>query len=196
MAENQYNNKIVLSSGEVLIDLTADTAEKESVLAGQTFHDKTGAPATGTCTYDSDTSDDTVAASEILTGKTAHARGAKLTGTMPNKGGVTGSITTKAQQYVIPAGYHDGSGKVSIASDEQAKLIPNNIREGVTLLGVEGTMSSTEGSKPQTKSVTPTFSSQQILPDAEYNCLSSVTVAAIPVSYSDNSAGGKTVTIG
>ena len=35
-----------------------------------------------------------------------------------------------------------------------------------------------------------------IMPDEEYNCLSQVTVKAIPYVETDNSAGGKTVTIG
>lgn len=195
---NQYNNKIVLASGEVLIDLTGDTASASTVLSGATFHDKSGAPVTGACTYDSDTSTDTASVAEILTGKTAHARGAKLTGTMPNNGGVTGTISTKAQQYTVAQGYHDGSGKVSIAAAEQAKIIASNIREGITILGVEGTMSGSEGVVAQAKTATPTFSQQVITPDTAqgYTHLSQVTVAAITVSYSDNSAGGKTVTIG
>ena len=65
-----------------------------------------------------------------------------------------------------------------------------------TVLGVTGTMSGSEGMKPQAKSVTPTFASQEVLPDEGYNCLSSVTVAAIPIAYTDNAQGGKTVTIG
>ena len=193
---NAYNSKVVLASGEVLIDLTADTIDAAHLLEGVTAHDKSGAPIIGACTFDSDTSEDTAAASEILSGKTAHARGALLTGTMANRGAVTGTISTKAQEYTIPQGYHDGSGKVSIASTEQAKIIAENIREGITILGVEGTMSGSEDMSAQAKTVTPTFSSQVIAPDTGYNCLSQVTVSAITVTYSDNSAGGKTVTIG
>ena len=193
---NSYNNKVVLASGEVLIDLTGDTVEAAHVLDGFTFHDKSGAPVTGTCTYDSDTSDDTAAVGEILSGKTAHARGALLTGTMPNNGAQMGSINTKTQEVTIAQGYHDGSGKVSISADEQAKLVPNNIREGITILGVEGTMSGSESVVAQARSVTPKFTQQVISPEDGYTHLSQVTVYPITVSYSDNSAGGKTVTIG
>lgn len=193
---NEYNSKVVLASGEVLIDLTADTVDAAHLLDGYTAHGKDGAPVTGTCTYDSDTSGDTAAVGEILSGKTAHARGTLLTGTMTNNGGVTGTISTKAQEYTVPQGYHDGSGKVSIASAEQAKIIPTNIRQGITILGVEGEMSGQEDMNAQAKSATPTFAQQVISPDTGYNCLSQVTVAAITVTYSDNSAGGKTVTIG
>ena len=193
---NSYNNKIVLASGEVLIDLTGDTVDAAHVLDGFTFHDKSGAPVTGTCTYDSDTSDDTAAVGEILSGKTAHARGALLTGTMPNNGAQMGSISTKEQEVIIAQGYHDGSGKVSILADEQAKLVPSNIREGITILGVEGTMSGSESVVAQARTVTPKFTQQVISPEDGYTHLSQVTVYPITVSYSDNSAGGKTVTIG
>lgn len=187
-------NKVVYG-GNTLIDLTGDTVTAEQLAKGVTAHDKSGAVITGTSTKDSDTQDATVAAAEILNGKTAYARGAKVTGTMKNNGGVALKITTKAQKVNVPQGFHDGSGTAEIDSTEQAKLIPGNIRDGVTILGVEGTMSTTEGAKPQAKSVTPTTSQQTVLPDSGYNYLSQVTVAAIPYEETDNSAGGKTATI-
>lgn len=191
-----YNSKVVLANGTVLIDLTADTVDASKLLDGYTAHGANGAPITGSCTYDSDTSNDTLTVSEALVGKTFHARGTAYTGTMPNNGAVSGTISTKAQQYTVPQGYHDGSGTVQIASTEQAKIIAENIRQGITILGVEGSMSGSEDMHAQSKSVTPTFASQTISPDSGYNCLSEVTVAAITVTYSDNAAGGKTVTIG
>ena len=190
-----YNSKVVLASGEVLIDLTADTVTADKLIKGYTAHGKDGAPITGTNTFDSDTSDDTAAVAEILNGKTAHARGAKLTGTMPNNGAVKGKIATKDGKYNIPQGYHDGSGDVAIDDTEKAKIIAGNIKAGVTLLGVTGAYGG-ESINAQTKSVTPTFSAQEIQPDDGYDYLSGVTVAAITVAYSDNAAGGKTVTIG
>lgn len=195
MANNQYINKVIFG-GSTLIDLTADTVDAAHLLSGSTAHDKSGATITGTCTYDSDTSDDTAAASEILSGKTAHARGAELTGTMPNNGAVTGTISTKAGQYTIAAGYHDGSGKVSIASAEQNKIIESNIKSGITILGVTGNYSGEAVSVESNKNATPTTSSQVITPSSGYDYLAQVTVAAIPYSETDNSAGGKTATIG
>lgn len=194
---NQYVSKVVLSNGTTLIDLTADTVTAATLLSGTTAHDKSGAQITGTCTYDSDTSDDTAAASEILATKTAHARGTQLTGTMPNRGAVTGTITSASGQYTIPQGYHDGSGKVSIDSTSAGLLVPENIREGVTILSVEGTMSGSEDVHAQSKTATPGWTAQTITPDSpDYNYLSQVSVAAIPISYSDNAAGGQTCTIG
>lgn len=193
MANTTYNK--IIYGGNTLIDLTADTVTAADLAEGVTAHDKSGAIITGTNTYDSDTSDDTAAVAEILSGKTAHARGSQLTGTMPNNGSVTGTISTKAQEYTIAQGYHDGSGKVSISSTEQAKLIATNIRQGVTILGVEGSMSGQEDVNAQSKTVTPTTASQTVTPDATYNYLSQVTVNAIPYVETDNAAGGKTVTI-
>lgn len=187
-------NKVIYG-GNVLIDLTGDTITPDKLAEGVKAHDASGASIVGTNTYDADTQDATAAAAEILTGKTAYVRGSKVTGTMKNNGGVTGTISTKAGTYTIPQGFHDGSGKVSIDATEQSKLIPANIRQGVTVLGVEGEMSGTEGANPQAKSVTPSTQAQTVLPDEGYNYLSEVTVAAIPYNESDNAAGGKTVTI-
>lgn len=195
MANNQYVNKFVYH-GDTKFDLTSDTVDASKLLSGVKAHDKSGAPITGTCTFDSDTSDDTAAVAEILSGKTAHARGSQLTGTMPNRGSVTGTISTVDGEYTIQQGYHDGSGKVSISATEQAKIIATNIREGVEILGVTGTMSGEEGVKAQSKTVTPTASAQTVTPDTGYNYLSQVTVNAIPYVETDNAAGGKTITIG
>jgi len=192
---NQYKSKIIFN-GDVLIDLTSDTITAADLASGKTAHDKSGAPIVGTSTYDSDTSNDNATASEILATKTAHARGTALTGTMPNNGAVTGTITAVNGEYTIPVGYHDGSGKVSISSTEQAKLIAENIRQGVTVLGVEGTMSGSEDVVAQSRTVTPTAAAQVVTPETGYNYLTQVTVNAIPYSESDNSAGGVTVTIG
>ncbi len=192
---NQYVNKVIYD-GDTLIDLTGDTVTAATLLSGATAHDKSGAVITGTCPYNADTSDATAGAAEILDTKTAYVGGNKVTGTMPNRGKVTGEITTKAQQYTIQQGYHDGSGKVSISSTEQAKIVATNIRQGITILGVEGTMSGTEDVNAQAKTVTPSSSAQTVTPDTGYNYLSQVTVNAIPYTETDNAAGGKTVTIG
>ena len=190
------NSKIVLSTGEVLLDLTKDTVDPSKLLAGFTAHGADGEQLEGTCTFDADTTDATATAAEILKGKTAYKDGQKLTGSMPNNGAVGGTISNKNIPYPVPQGFHDGSGKVSIDPTEAAKLIPDNIREGVTILGVPGEMSGTEDAKPQSKTVEPSFEDQQILPDSGYNCLSQVTVQAIRVTRAANNVGGTTVTIG
>ncbi len=185
----------VVYGGNTLIDLTGDTVEASTLLKGAIAHGADGEVITGTCDFDANTQDATATAAEILSGKTAYNKANKLTGTMKNNGAVSGSIDNMAVPYTVPQGYHDGSGKVQIASTEQAKLIPSNIRKGISVLGVQGAMSGTEDVKPQAKTVTPTTAAQTILPDTGYNYLSQVTVEAIPYVESDNSAGGKTVTI-
>jgi len=186
----------VIYGGETLIDLTTDSVKADKLLKGITAHGADGEKITGTCDFDANTQDATATEAEILATKTAYNKGVKVTGTMKNNGAVAGKISTKAGKYTVPQGYHDGGGTVQIDSTEQAKLVPSNIRDGVTILGVEGTMSGSEGVKSQTKSVTPATVQQTVLPDSGYTHLSQVTVAPIPYVESNNSAGGVTVTIG
>ena len=189
-----YINKLVVGN-EVKFDLTGDTVAPNTLLTGTTAHDKTGAQITGTCSYDSDTSDATVAVAEILKDKTAYARGAKIVGTMPNNGAKNYSISNLNDQ-TISLGFYDGSGKISIDSAEKAKIIPANIKNGVSILGVQGTMTGQEDLNVQSKTVAPTFAAQTILPDEGYDYLSQVVVSAIPMTESENTAGGLTLTIG
>lgn len=57
------------------------------------------------------------------------------------RGAVAGTISEKSEQYIIPSGYHNGSGTVEISPDEQSKIIAENIKNGVTILGVAGSAS-------------------------------------------------------
>lgn len=186
----------VVYGGNTLIDLTGDNVTADKMLVGTTAHGKDGEPIVGTCEFDVNSTDATAVEEETLLGKTFYARGQKRTGTMPNNGAVTGVISTKDGKYIVPQGYHDGSGGVQISETEKGKLIPSNIRQGVTVLGVSGTMSGSEDVNAQSKSVTPATTPQTVLPDEGFNYLSQVMVAAIPYVESDNAAGGKTVTIG
>ena len=189
-----YINKLVVGN-EVKFDLTGDTVAPNTLLTGTTAHDKTGAQITGTCSYDSDTSDATVAVAEILKDKTAYARGAKIVGTMPNNGAKNYTISDLNDQ-TIAMGFYDGSGKISFDSAEKAKIIPANIKNGVSILGILGTMTGQERITVQSKTITPTFTAQTILPDGGYDYLSQVVVSAIPMTESANTAGGLTLTSG
>lgn len=192
---NTYKNKVIYN-GNVLIDLTGDTVTASDLAYGKTAHDRSGATITGTNTYDADTSDANAIASQILLNKTAYVNGSKITGSMPNRGAVSGTISTLNGSYSIAQGYHDGSGSVSIDSTEQAKIIAANIRQGITILGVLGTMSGSQDVNAETVTVTPTALAQTITPSTGYNYISQVNVNAIPYTETDNAAGGVTVTIG
>lgn len=188
-------NKVIYG-GHTLIDLTGDSVTADKVLVDVQFHGANGEIYTGTCTFDVDSSSATLKAAEALEGKTFAVGGKIVTGTAKNNGAVAGVIKLKDGVYTVPIGYHDGSGTIVIDPTEMAKLISTNIREGVTILGVTGTMSGSEGIVSQSKVVTPSAAEQVILPDSGYTHLSQVTVSAIPYVESDNAAGGTTVTIG
>ena len=114
-----------------------------------------------------DTTGDTAVAGNILSGITAHSisngNAVALEGTMPNNGAVSKTLdaTTNNQSYTVPAGYHNGSGTVSITLE--------------------------------TKSATPSASSQTVTPTAG-KVLSQVTVNAIPSNWGnttgDNGVAG------
>lgn len=196
MAESKKAKNKVIYNGTVLIDLTADTVTADKILTTYTAHDKTGNIITGTCDFDVNSKDATVGVAEILKGKTAYAAGKKLTGTMPNNGAVTLTIDTVAGVVKIPQGYHDGSGTVKILTTEQAKLIAENIKQGITILGVTGTLEPSSAIKVTTKTVTPAATKQTITAGEGYDYMSEVTVEAIPYAETDNAQGGITVTIG
>lgn len=184
----------VVFGNTVVMDISDSTVDESHLLSGVTAYDHNGDKITGTCDFDADTKDATALVGEILLNKTAYVNGNKLTGSMPNRGSVSGTISTKAGAYSIQNGYHDGSGTVEIDSVEQAKIIGSNIKQGVQILGVTGTYGGEE-TPTQTKSATPYTTSQVVLPDAGY-ALSQVNIAAISYSEAPNPAGGITVTIG
>lgn len=191
---NQYKNKVVYN-GNVLIDLTQDSVDAAHLLSGYTAHAKSGAPITGTCTFDADTTDADATRAEILNGKTAYVNGVKLTGSMPNNGSNNVTVSSTAGQ-TIPAGYYDGSGKAVIDSTSASALTANNIRQGVTILGVQGTLSAEDGLTVGAIDVTPKATAQTVTAaSSDLDYITQVTVAAIPYTESDNAAGGVTVEI-
>lgn len=188
------NNKVIYG-GQVIMDISSDTVTAATLLSGYTAHGRDGEAVTGECTYDADTSDATASTSDILSGSTAYVNGVKLTGDMPNRGSLTGTIDDKNDSITINAGYYDGSGSIEIDSTEKSKIIASNIKDGVTILGVLGTYTG-EGVTAQTKTATPYTTAQTILPDDGYDYLSEVDINAIYFDRTANAAGGYTVTIG
>lgn len=191
---NANINKVVYG-GNTLIDLTADTVTAADVQSGKTFHLKDGSTTTGTNVWDAYTQDATAVASEILNSKTAYVNKVKVTGSMPNRGQQVISIISATTAVSINNGYHDGSGYAEIDSTELSKLIPENIRESVTVLGVTGIMSGSEDVHATTYVFTPVTTTTTITPPSGYNYFTQFTVNAIPYTETDNAAGGKTATI-
>lgn len=75
----------------------------------------------------------------------------------------------------------------AIKTEKDTYLLPNNIRSGVTVLGVQGTL---EPDKPdQTKTCTPTTTQQTITPDTGYE-LASVTVDGVTSAVDNNIQAG------
>ena len=112
------------------------------------------------------TADGTAAAGDMLEGKTGYVNGQKVTGSMPNRGAVSQALAINGT-YTIPAGYHNGSGKVTqsiptkaaasykpgtavqtikagqyLSGDQtiqgDAALIAANIKYGAAIFGVAG----------------------------------------------------------
>lgn len=190
-------NKIIVG-GEVKLDISKDSVDEQHLLAGYTAHNHNGDPIEGECTFDADTSDATLTADKMLENETGYAGGVKLVGNMPNNGGYNANLTDRDTGVVIPRGFHDGSGKITLSPEDIAEIIPENIREGIDFLGIMGTMSGTEGVQAENREVTPSMEDQIITPDTTegYNYLAKVTVKGIPIVETPTPGGGTTITIG
>ena len=198
MATNPYVNKVVFGATTIM-DISDTTADPTKVLASEKFYDRSGAPQTGSCTYDADTSDADATAAEILLNKTAYVNSNKLTGSMPNRGAVTLTIDDVDDELAISNGYHDGSGVAKIDATEKAKIIAGNIKKDITILGVTGTYEGAATPTSVAKTVTPYTTSKTYTPSGEstpVDYYSQVTVDAIYYNETDNAAGGKTCVIG
>lgn len=118
---------------------------------------------------------------------------------LTTQGAATYTPTT-TNQTIASGTYLTGTQTISGDTD----LVAGNIKQGVTIFGVEGTYSGA-GASLQTKSVNPTESEQEVTPDSGYDGLSKVTVGAISSTYvgsgitqrssTDLTASGATVTV-
>ena len=192
-----YVSKVIYGNTTIM-DISDDTVNASALLSGYTAHGADGAPITGNCTYDADTKDATALVGEILLNKTAYKNGSKLVGTMPNIGKQTGYLVSASSSVVIQQGYHDGSGTVALSTADQTALVSDNIREGVTILGILGNMSGSEDVKATSTTLTPYTTLSTYLPNqfGDYNYFSQITVDEIATSTTVNGGGGWTMTIG
>lgn len=86
-----------------------------------------------------DLTGDTVTSDTMLEGTTAHnGAGEAISGSIPIQESGDDTIATVNETIVLPKGYYETDSQVSIDQNEQAKILADNIRDGVTILGVEG----------------------------------------------------------
>lgn len=139
-----------------------------------------------------DTEELTAVAADVLTGKTAGISGADgpVTGTMPNRGAVTQSLNA-GSSYTIPAGYHNGSGKVianNLSSQTSANATAAQILSGqsswVNGAKITGSMPN-RGTVNQTLAINGSYT----IPSGYHNGSGKIT-QSIPVQ------GGSTTTPG
>lgn len=126
IAANQYLTGTQTIKGDA--NLIAGNIKKGASIFGVTGTLEAG--STGT-----DTSDATATAGDILNGKTAYVNGEKVTGTITIKGAQV--YTPRATDQTILAGYYL-KGNQTIEGD--ANLIADNIKKGVSIFGVSGTL--------------------------------------------------------
>ena len=119
IASGQYLNGTQTIKGDS--NLTAG-----NIRSGVKIFNVTGSYAGSSSSSGVDTSDATATAANILSGKTAYVNGSKLTGTMTNNGAVSKTMTANGS-YTIPAGYHNGSGKVTVNVSSSSGSSNNNI---------------------------------------------------------------------
>lgn len=143
-----------------------------------------------------DLTSDTVTPQTLIENVKAHNRkGEIISGTIVDRGNSNVEITSLTTFDTIPEGYYNGQGSISLVDDTLKKYLSENVREGVTILGVEGTLAPGYGTTYQEKTVTPSVSRQEVIPDEDFDGLSKVIVMEIPYREIDNSAGGQTAYI-
>lgn len=142
-----------------------------------------------------DLTKDTVEAGKMLADVTAHGKDGQLvTGTIPTVEDKNFIIQAVADEFTVDAGYHANGGTIAIDYDEQAKIIPTNIRKGETVLGVAGTLEELNAGDAGT--VVPRNEEQTVAIPEGHNAISAVKVAKVPYAEETNSDGGLEITIG
>ena len=133
------------------------------------------------------------AAGHILSGKTAWVNGSKVTGNMANRGAVSQALNAGGS-YTIPAGYHNGAGKVtanSLASQTSANAAAGHILSGKTAW-VNGSKVTGDIASLAAQTVTPGASAKTVTCSGKY-MTGNITVSAVSNLTAANIKKGVTV---
>lgn len=100
-----------------------------------------------------------------------------------DNGAIVQKLDTAAPSYTIPAGYHNGSGVVSVEAEEKTITANGEYTPTTGKFLSKVTVNVESAPSLQEKNITPTKAAQTVTPDEGYDGLSKVTVGAIPASY-------------
>ena len=110
------------------------TKSQQSITPDQGYYGLSGVTVKAIPENFQDVSATTAAAPDVLATKVfIAADGTTTTGTMANNGGVSKTLdaTTGNQSYTIPAGYHNGNGKVTVVLEEKTTT-PTTTTQNIT----------------------------------------------------------------
>ena len=108
------------------------TKKQQAITADSGYYGLSGVTVAAIPEAYQDVSATTTTAADVLTGKVfVLADGTVTTGTMANNGAVTKTLDTSTVKYTIVAGYHNGSGTVSISLEEKS-VTPTKAEQVIT----------------------------------------------------------------
>ena len=100
---------------------------------------------------------------------------------------------SKTTQIIVPDSGYNGITKITlnpVTSSIDENIISSNIKQGVSILGVTGTLETKADPVLQSKTITPTKLNQTITPDTGYDALSSVIVNGVTSDIDSNITAG------
>lgn len=77
------------------------------------------------------TSDGTITAADVATGKIAYSKGQRVVGEMPSNGTITGTITTQNGTFTIPGG-HTSGGTITATLPETSVTTPDSTKNATS----------------------------------------------------------------